>query len=133
MSSRSRRSVRRRAVGALVLAVLPLIVGTACGGETTKEEFVAHAIEFTAIAKTPEDKAMYRRLYECMWPEISKDPELLDEFMAADTSTAELSQRVSRLMAPCVGELSGGADAGAESTTTAPAAPETTGTTGTTG
>lgn len=99
---RTRSSVSARPLIVVLALPLALLVAACGGGETTEAEFVEHGLEFTKIAKTDEDKAMYRRIYECMWPEIRKDQDLLDAFMSADTATAEISSAISALMGPCI-------------------------------
>lgn len=85
------------------MVLISIATLTACGrDEVTKEQFLDHAVEFSTAAKTDEQRADVRKIFECVWPEISEDEKLLGEFMDAETSDPELSARVSRLMVPCV-------------------------------
>lgn len=103
---------------AVPLAALALVV-SGCGGDdpATREEYLDHAVTFSTAAKTPEQKASMRKLFDCAWPEVSKDEELLARFMEADTSNPDLSAAMSKLLAPCVAEQA--KDAMATTTTTA--------------
>ena len=67
----------------------------------TKEQYLDHAVEFATVATTDEAKAQYRAIFECMWPEMQKDQELLDAFMEATESTPEISADMSKMMASC--------------------------------
>ena len=104
------------------LLAVPLVVialgSSACGDDAvTKQEFLDHAIEFSTAAKTTEQKATMRRIFECVWPEIQKDQQLLGDFMDANESNPALSAEVSKLMVPCV---TAAAKDGLTTTTTAP-------------
>ena len=104
-----------RRFGPLVLVLASLLfVASGCGDDpATKAQFLDHAVDIAKAAKTPEQKASMRRIFECVWPDISKDEDLLADFMAASEPNATLSGEVSKLMAPCLG-------AGSPVTTTAP-------------
>lgn len=107
----------RSFINVALLGVLAL-VPTACGGgEVTQEEFVDHALEVSAVANDG-DSARIRSVFECMWPGVSKDQELLDEFMDADSVEGGLSAKLSKLSLECV--------TGSVSTTTAPPTTATT-------
>lgn len=113
MRLRSNRSVRPLAAS-FALPVVLALVATGCGEDpVTRAQFLDHAVKFSVIAKTPEQKESMRLIFDCVWPEISKDEELLDEFMAANESNTALSAKVSKLMAPCL-------MAGSPTTTTTP-------------
>ncbi|MFN8053436.1 MAG: hypothetical protein U0Q22_18490 [Acidimicrobiales bacterium] len=97
-------SMRRNLVAALVVAGCAL---TSCGSdEVSKQEYLDHAVKFSTAAKTDEQKAAIRSLFDCVWPAISKDRKLLDDFMASDFSNDSLSTRLSPLMVPCVTKAS---------------------------
>ncbi len=112
---------RPRSLAALLVTFT--IVASGCGGDdpVTRQQYLDHAVEFSTAAKTPEQKASMRKLFDCAWPEVSKDEELLARFMAADTSEPDLSAAMSKLLAPCVGAA---AEEALSTTTTA--APPTT-------
>lgn len=111
---------RPRPLAALLTALA--IVASGCGDDpVTRDQYLDHAVEFSTAAKTTEQKASMRKLFDCAWPEVSKDEELLARFMAADTSEPDLSAAMSKLLAPCVGAA---AEEALSTTTTA--APPTT-------
>ena len=92
---------RSRLLAVLTLGFVPSLLAGCGGDEVTKEQDLDHAVEFATVATTDEAKAQYRAIFECMWPEMQKDQELLDAFMEATESTPEISADMSKMMASC--------------------------------
>jgi len=86
-----------------VAAVVVMTTTTSCGGgEVSKSEFLDHAVEVSTAAKTSEERAAMREIYDCVWPELSKNQQLLEDFMDSEEPTPELSASISKLMGPCI-------------------------------
>ena len=110
---------RSRLLAVLTLGFVSSLLAGCGGDEVTKEEYLDHAVEFSTVAKTDEAKAQFRAIFECMWPEMQKDQELLDAFMRATESNPEISGDMSKMMAEC---LTAGAPSTTTTTTTVPPA-----------
>lgn len=91
--------------GTLAGSVAALVImGSGCGGggDATKAEFVDHAVEISDAAGDAAQEARVRDVFECVWPDIESDEELLGRFMDADEIDEDLSADMSKLMVPCV-------------------------------
>lgn len=95
-----RRDLRTR-IPTLLVAVV--IAASACGGgNATRAEFVDHAVEISNASDNPDQEARVREVFNCLWPRIRDNKDLLGRFMDADEIDEDLSAAMSTLLVTCV-------------------------------